>query len=132
MNYFRRRRILKQVNFLDLRPVKILAGQVRDDGGITLLLPRFKNSLSKNFFQPGSKEPFIRIRLDRFGSQAWSLIDGENTVSGICGNLASLFPEEFLSGDETESRVTKFLSRLYQERYITFREIQDELPPSTQ
>ncbi len=126
MNFFRRRKILKQANFLDLHPVKILEGQVRDDGGITLQLPRFKHRFGKNILQPGSKDPFIRIRLDRFGSQTWSLIDGDTTVAGICGSLAERFPEEFVYSNETETRVTQFLSRLYLERYITFREIQDE------
>jgi hypothetical protein len=126
MNYFKRRKILKRINFLDLRPVRILSHQLRDDGGVTLLLPRFKNKFGIHLFQSRSKEPYIRIKLDRFGSQAWTLIDGSAPVSEICSKLTTLFPGEFVLEDETETRVTNFLSRLYQERYITFREIQDQ------
>ena len=65
MNYFQRRRIFKQANFLDLRPVRVLGHEVREDGGITMLMPRFKNKVNSALFQPNSKGKFITIRLDR-------------------------------------------------------------------
>jgi hypothetical protein len=123
MNFFKRRKILKQANFLDLRPVRVLGHEVRDDGGITLLMPRFKNRINATLFQPTSKDTFILIKLDRFGGHTWLLIDGHATVAEICTKLKEQFPEELNPLDETEARVTKFLSLLYQQRYITFREI---------
>jgi hypothetical protein len=126
MNYFKRRRILKKSNFLDLRPVRVLGHELRDDGGITLLMPRFKNKVNATLFQPGSKEKFIFIKLDRFGGHTWQLIDGQANVAQICSKLKAQFSEELHPLEETEARVTTFLSRLYQERYITFREIQDK------
>jgi len=125
MNFFTRRNILKKANFLDLRPVRVLRHETRDDGGINLLMPRFKNRISSALFQPGSKEKTIFIKLDRFGGHTWLLIDGESTVAEICDKLRAQFPGELQPIAETEERVTKFLSLLYQERYITFREIQD-------
>ena len=126
MNFFKRRKILKKANFLDLRPVRVLGHEMRDDGGITLLMPRFKNRVNSALFQPPSKEKFIYIKLDRFGGQTWLLIDGDSTVAKICSGLNSQFPEELKPPEETEERVTNFLSLLYQQRYITFREIQNE------
>ena len=126
MNYFKRRRIFKKINDLDLRPVRVLGHELRDDGGITLLMPRFKNRVNSALFQPGSKEKFIFIKLDRFGGHTWLLIDGHANVAQICSKLKEQFPEELQPVEETEERVTNFLSMLYQERYITFREIQDE------
>ncbi len=126
MNFFKRRRIFKKANFLDLMPVKILGHEVREDGGITLLMPRFKNRVNAALFQPNSKGKFIFIRLDRFGSHTWLLIDGLLNVAQICSKLKEQFAEELQPVEETEDRVTKFLSLLYQQRYITFREIQDE------
>ena len=126
MNYFKRRRILKKTNYLDLRPVRVLAHELRDDGGITLLMPRFKNRVNSALFQPGSKEKFIFIKLDRFGGHTWVNIDGNATVAQICEKLKEQFPEELIPVEETEERVTKFLSLLYQQRYITFIEIQDK------
>ena len=126
MNFFKRRRIFKQANFLDLRPVRVLGHDVRDDGGITLLMPRFKNKVNSALFQPNSKERYIFIKLDRFGGYLWLQIDGNSTVSHICEKLKEQFPEELQPIEETEVRVTDFLSKLYQERYITFVEIQEE------
>ena len=125
MNYFKRRKIFKQANFLDLRPVRVLGYDLRDDGGITLLMPRFKNRINSALFQPPSKGKTIFIKLDRFGGHTWLLIDGKLTVTEICSLLKAQFPEELIPIEETEERVTKFLSLLYQQRYITFREIQD-------
>ena len=125
MNFFQRRRILKQVNFLDLRPVRVIEHEVREEGLVNVLLPRFKNRVASALFQPGRKDPVIRIKLDRFGGQTWLLIDGVSKVSQICEKLAEAFPEELTVAEENIDRVTKFLSLLYRERYITFREIQD-------
>jgi hypothetical protein len=126
MNFFQRRRIFRKANFLDLRPVRVLSHELRDDGGITLLMPRFKNRVNSALFQPNSKEKVIYIKLDRFGSHTWLLIDGFSKVSEICYRLNEQFPDELQPVDETEVRVTKFLSMLYQQRYITFREIETE------
>ena len=68
MNYFQRRKILKQANFLDIHPVRLLEHELREDGGINMLMPRFKNRINAALFQPGSKEKIIRIKLDPFGS----------------------------------------------------------------
>ena len=129
MNFLQRRRIFKKANFLDLRPVRVLGHEPREDGGINLLMPRFKNRVNSTLFQPNSKEKFILIKLDRFGAHTWLLIDGSSTVADICSKLKELFPLELQPVEETEVRVTNFLSVLYQERYITFREIQDKTDP---
>ena len=125
MNFFKRRRVLSKANFLDLTPLRVLGHTTREDGGITLLMPRFKNRINAALFQPNSKGKFISIKLDRFGGHTWLLIDGQCTVAKICSNLIEQFPEELQPVEETEERVTNFLSLLYQERYITFHEIQD-------
>jgi hypothetical protein len=125
MNFFQRRRIFKKANFLDLRPVRVLGHETREDGGISLLMPRFKNRINSALFQPNSKGKTINIKLDRFGGHTWLLIDGDSNVSAICERLQMQFPDELKSIEETEERVTRFLSFLYQQRYITFREIEN-------
>ncbi|HNY02959.1 MAG TPA: hypothetical protein PKG48_10250 [Bacteroidales bacterium] len=126
MNFFRRKKILSNANFLDLRPVKLLDHRDRDDGCVDLLMPRFRKRWQAKMLQPAGKERFISIKLDRFGSRVWLLIDGVISTGSIAEKLNSAFPEELLPPDETPVRVTKFLSLLYQQRYITFREITDE------
>jgi len=126
VNFFSRRRILKKANFLDLVPVRLVGQEEREEGGITLLMPRFRNSHTARLLQLRSKGRFIRIRLDRFGSEVWKMVDGKTSVAGVISGLCRQFPGVISPGDDTNKRVTDFLSKLYQERYITFREIMDE------
>ncbi len=74
--------------------------------------------------QPRSKGDFIHIKLDEAGSNTWLLIDGRSRVQDICLKLTEYFPEKPSPADEIEERVTRFMTFLYHQRYITFREIQ--------
>lgn len=124
LNFLERRRILKKTNFLDLTPVRTLEHESRENGTVDLLMPRFRNKYWSRMFQPKSKSEFIRIKLDQSGSLTWLMIDGNTTVTGICEKLEAKHTGQFNQTEETLQRVTKFLSMLYQQRYITFREIQ--------
>jgi len=124
MKFLERRKILKKANFLDLTPVRMLEHEIRDNGNINLLMPRFKNKYWSRMLQPRSKDPFIQIKLDASGSETWLLIDGKSSVLTICRKLKDLVPEKLNPLEETEERVTKFLTFLYHQRYISFREIQ--------
>jgi hypothetical protein len=125
MNFFQRRKILKKANYLDLTPVRAMEHVIREDGNVSVLLPRFKNKYSSALFQPGRKSKEIHIKLDAAGSSIWLLIDGIVSVHQICIKMNALHPEKMQPTEETEKRVTGFLSLLYQQRYITFREIMD-------
>ena len=125
MHFFKRRSILRKANFLDLHPVRVLEHEIREDGNINLLMPRFRKKITSTLFQPPSKEKLIPIKLDKFGSAAWNEINSDNNVSAICRKLENIFPSDLKNQEETDDRVTKFLSMLYQQRYITFLEIQD-------
>jgi hypothetical protein len=126
MNFFQRRKILKKVNYLDMTPVRTMNFDLKDDGRIDILLPRFENRLLKDALRNSSKGEFIHIHLDEIGSAIWILIDGHKKVNEISDHLNELMPEKLQPAGETVDRVTQFLSRLYQERYISFREIIDE------
>ncbi|MCK9204122.1 MAG: PqqD family protein [Bacteroidales bacterium] len=126
MNLFQRRKILKKVNFLDLHPVRKLEHQIREDGDVTLLMPRFRKKIEFALFQPRFRDRFIQIKLDHPGSHTWLMIDGTSSVSEICNRLIDQLSGEPGALKEMEERVTKFLSLLYQERYISFMEIEDQ------
>jgi hypothetical protein len=126
MNFFRRRKILKRMNSLDLTPVRLMEHTVRDDGNVSILLPRFQNRFSSALFQPSRKARLIPIRLDMTGSAIWLLIDGQRIVGEICRIMQEQHPEKMQPPSETEKRITEFLALLYRERYITFREISDK------
>ena len=129
MNFFQRRKILKNVNYLDLTPVRLMEDCLTDNGRIDILLPRFKRKIWREVSRNSKKGEYIRIHLDELGSAIWLLIDGQKKVMTICNELNKIKAEKLQPFEETEKRVTQFLSMLYQERYISFREI---LPKSTQ
>ncbi len=126
MNFFVRRKFLKKANFLDLTPVRVVNHEIRDNGNVTILMPRFRKKWISTLFQPRSKSQFITIRLDRFGSETWLLIDGHRKVSELCEQMKTQFTGELGNGEAAEERITRFLSLLYDQRYITFVEIQTD------
>jgi hypothetical protein len=97
--------------------------EIRDDGKVDIQMPRFKHPVWKRALQPHWKQEFIRIHLDEIGSAIWLQIDGIINVNEICNRVQSSLPEKLNPPGETEKRITQFLSLLYQQRYITFREI---------
>jgi hypothetical protein len=126
MNFFQRRKILKKVNFLDLTPIRVLDYELMGTGKVDIMLPRFKNKVVSGLFQPRTKGPVIRIHLDLTGSEIWKMIDGVKKVHELCDSMRTEKPDLMHPPEETEKRVTDFLSLLYRERYITFREILPE------
>jgi hypothetical protein len=125
MNFFQRRKILKSVNYLDLVPVRTMEYRPAEEGKIDILLPRFKNNFWREAYRKSRKGEYIYIHLDPQGSAIWLAIDGRKNVNALCTEVNILHPGLFQPADETAARVTQFLSLLYQQRYITFREITD-------
>jgi hypothetical protein len=123
MNFFQRRKVLKNINYLDLTPVRLMQDQLSDNDRIDILLPRFKRRFWRELSRNSKKGEYIRIHLDEIGSAIWLLIDGQKKVITICDELNQMKVEKLKPIEETEKRVTQFLSMLYQERYISFREI---------
>ena len=129
LNFFERRKVLKQINSLDLTPVRQMEFEINENGKVDILMPRFKHPVLKRALQPRKKEDHIRIHLDDLGSAIWLQIDGKMNVHELCDQLQSLYPEKLIPSVETEERVVKFLALLYQERYLTFLEITTEKNP---
>ena len=95
----------------------------QDDGKISILLPRFNNKLIKSIQADNFQGKHININLDTFGSKTWELMDGHRNAEAIARELVVTFPEKFRDETEARERVAAFLSRLYQERYITFQQL---------
>jgi len=124
VHFFKRRKILKKSNALDLIPVRLLNHELREDGNLDILLPRFKRSWLERLMAPLHRKEFIRIKLDRFGSTSWLLIDGIKPVQTICDELEKKYPELLSPESETLDRVNKFMTILYQQRFISFQQLQ--------
>ncbi|MDP2424532.1 MAG: PqqD family protein [Bacteroidales bacterium] len=120
LTIFQRRRILKNANYLELIPVRTQTFETGEDGQITLLVPKFKSKTLSYFIIPQSKSDHFRINFDQLGSATWQMIDGKMNVGKICTALSERLGEKIHPAEE---RVTKFLTLLYEQRYITFTEL---------
>lgn len=125
MNFFKRRKILRNTSFLDLTPVRVNDHEHEENGIVVLLVPKFKSTRLSRFLVPGTKSSFFKIKLDELGSNTWLAMDGNKNVRALCDKLIVDLGEKFKPHEEVEKRVMRFLSQLYDQRYITFREIQD-------
>ena len=99
--------------------------QINDDGKVTILLPRFKSKFWKEVYRKSKKGEFINIHLDITGSFIWQQIDGESSVERICEAIMEKVPERFSSAGDLQKRATQYLSLLYNQRYISFKEIKN-------
>lgn len=105
-------------NYLDMIPVRNITGFVREGERITLLVPKFRSALLRKWLIPSRRSASFRIHLDEIGSAVWDLIDGERNAGQICNTLS----DRGLLKEEPEERVTRYLSQLYRNRFILFRE----------
>jgi len=123
MNFFKRRRILKNTSLHDLVPVRIVTRweEISTPGGlkIDLKIPRFRNEKFARWFLPAEKSPYITLHLDVRGSAVWQRIDGNKTLEKIAEELKDVLGENALT------RTGDYCSRLYANGYITFRQLQD-------
>ena len=122
MNFFERRRILRQTNTLELIPVCMRKYKTGEDGTLTLIIPKFKNEKFGKWFLPRNKSPWFSIHLDELGSAVWLEINGRSTVAEIIKSLEGKFKEKM---DPATERVPKFVSQLYAQRYISFKQLLD-------
>lgn len=120
VSFFERRKILKGTSLLELTPFRKIEHTMEESGMATLLYPKFKNrKVSK--YMLGNRTPYIHMKLDEIGTASWLLIDGKRKV----GEIADALNEQF--GDtlkQVHERLGKFLSQLYDNKYISFIEIQ--------
>lgn len=119
-NFFERRKILKKSSLLDLTPFRKIEHKTEDNGLVTLLYPKFKNSKVSKFML-GNKTPHIQMKLDEIGTASWLLIDGKKNAGRIANELSEKFGEKI---QPVHDRLGKFLSLLYNNKYISFKEIQ--------
>jgi hypothetical protein len=123
MNFLQRRRILKKANFLHLTPVRMMDYRVNNDGKVDILLPRFRSKFWKDVYRKSTKGEFIYIHLDATGSVIWQQINGETSVENICSGIWEKEQASKNYSEDFQKRVTQFLSVLYQQKYISFKEI---------
>jgi len=120
VNFFERRKILKNSNYLDLTPYKIYQAEIDENGIVTVLVPKFTNKIAEKTIMPFLKHKYFKIKLDEIGSEVWKSIDSKKNVEDISKKMLEHFGEKI---QPVYERVTKFLSSLYLQGYISFIEL---------
>ena len=120
LSFKERKKILKSVNTLDLTPIKLYSEEVDNDELVTVIIPKFKNKIVVKLVSPKLKSDHFKIKLDKFGSTVWSKINGKTKVDQIIKDLKKKFGDEI---KEEHKRTTKFIFQLYEQGFITFKEI---------
>jgi hypothetical protein len=120
LSFSQRRKILKKANYLDLHPLRLHGEEISDENIVTIIIPKFKNKFIVQYIVPKLKSPDIKLKLDEIGSTTWILLDGKKNVREISNLLMEKFGDKI---EPVNQRLTKFLTGLYEQRLITFQEI---------
>jgi len=120
LSFSERRKIFKSANYLDLTPLRLHKEEVSKENLVTVLIPKFQNRFALRFIVPKLKSDVFKLKLDELGSAVWLSVDGKNTVDQIAKQLLKKFGDKI---EPVNERVTKFLTGLYEQRLITFQEI---------
>lgn len=102
-------------NLLDLKPKRNLRWESREDGLVTLIVPKFSNRFVVKWFVPLLARPNIRVKLDALGSFVWNKCDGATSVEQIAHDMAIAFDEPV---ERLYERIGLFLSRLAKDNFV--------------
>lgn len=112
----------KQLNLLEMIPVKCMDWKRDEAGSAVILKPKFSFSLLQKYLLPHLKKPNFKIVLDEKGSYIWEHIDGKRSVKDI----SEVFAEKF--GEDAEplfERLGLFLQQLERNRFISYIQISE-------
>lgn len=123
MNFFKRRKILLRTNSFDLTPIKLVDHEIEENGLVSILMPKVYNQLMKKILEPKLSSKHIKIKLDEIGSTVWLSIDNNKNVGQIAKELVDRFQDKI---QPVEERLPNFISQLYAQKFITFKELEGE------
>ncbi len=114
---------MKKANLLDLTTVRLHECEEDETGKVVILVRKFKNAWFSHFAL-GRRSPVIRIRLDEIGSKVWKAMDGKCSVTALLDHLNKHWNEAPEKISELDKRLAAFISIMYDNRYISFRELE--------
>lgn len=85
---------LQGLNLLDLIPVRLQEWELTPDNQVIILVPKFTSRFLRTWLLPRLKHPYIRIKLDSYGSEVWRNCDGKTSVASIARILQQKFGEK--------------------------------------
>lgn len=120
LSFSERKKILKSVNTLDLTPIRVYSEEKDQDELVTVIVPKFRNKLVVKLISPNLKSDHFKIKFDKFGSAVWLKMNGKTKVDQIIKDLKKKFGDDI---QEEAERTTKFIFNLYEQGFISFKEI---------
>lgn len=118
---------LKGLNALELTPVRKQRELKRDGELVTVLIPRFKWKPVHDLMVKNGRDPDFWLDLDEIGSEVWMSIDGKKKINEIGILLKEKFKEneKLLERVSTDQNLVKFISMMYNNKIITFKELEN-------
>ena len=108
----------KNVNLLDLIPVKNVDWEKKEDGTVSLKLPKTRSRLFKAIIEKLGKKPHFKVHLDEFGSFVWERCDGMHRVDQIGVHLKTKFGNTV---EPVYDRLGAFVRILASQKCITYK-----------
>jgi len=103
------------INLLELKPLRNLHWEEREQGCVVLLIPKLKNRHLVKWLTPLLAKPNFRARLDTYGSFFWQQCDGNTTVLEIGERMKEKFHEPV---EDMYDRIGKFVQKLVRDEFI--------------
>jgi len=116
----KKRKELSTVNYLELIPIPNYGTEEEENGSLSVLIPRFTNKLLVKVLSPRLKSPYVKAKLDEFGSEVWRQMNGKRNVNEIADNLKLKFGEKI---EPVNERLTKFLTQIHRYKFISYNEL---------
>ncbi len=108
----------KEINLLDLIPIRCVDWKKNKEGLVILLKPKFKSTFSKKYIISHLKRPFYKVRLDAVGSFVWENLNDTNTVQEIAKLMQDKFGEKL---KPLYDRLSIFLQHLEKNKFIKYK-----------
>ncbi len=108
----------KNVNLLDLIPVQNVDWEKKEDGTVSLKLPKTRSRLFKAIIIKMGKKPHFKVHLDEFGSFVWEQCNGIHRVDQIGNHLKSKFGKTV---EPVYDRLGAFVRTLASQKCITYK-----------
>jgi hypothetical protein len=107
----------KEVNLLELIPIRNIEWEKSVEGTVILLKPKFQHPFLMARVLPKLKRPYYQVKLDEVGSFFWESCDGKKTIRDIAEEMKNHFGEKI---EPTYERLSLFLQSLEKNKFIRF------------
>ena len=117
---FFRKKTDSSINYLELTPLRNYDYVIEENGLVSVFVPKFDIKWIDAIMSRIIKSRSFKTKLDEFGTETWLEMDGNKSVQLISEHLSKKFGERI---NPVNERLTNFLSQLYKNNFITFKEI---------